>query len=83
MGLVILVLMVLGVYIFGSLTSKREEYKIDNLGTLVLSFIVPLVGFIVGGINLTKDNKDDKDLGTKCIVLGLVSSVLIVILILS
>jgi len=41
----------------------------------VISFLIPLVGFILGAILLGKDKEEDKSLGKTCIILGIVSVV--------
>ena len=41
----------------------------------VISFIIPLVGFIVGAILLGKDSPEQRNVGKICIILGLVSIV--------
>ena len=53
----------------------------DNLGIYILSLLIPLVGFIAGAINLTKDESYKKSIGVNCIVLGIVSTILGYILI--
>lgn len=47
----------------------------------IISFLIPLVGFILGAILLGKDNEDDKGLGKTCIILGIVSMVIDTLLI--
>lgn len=43
------------------------------------SFIVPLVGFILGAILLSKDDEEQKQVGKECIVLGVFSCTIAVI----
>ena len=44
-----------------------------------VSFIVPLVGFILGAILLSKDDEEQRQVGKECIVLGLFSSIIAII----
>lgn len=39
----------------------------------ILSFLIPLVGFIVGAIYYTKPEQELKQFGKMCLILGLVS----------
>lgn len=41
----------------------------------VISFLIPLVGFIVGAILLGKDSPEQRNVGKACFILGLVSIV--------
>lgn len=41
----------------------------------VISVVIPLVGFIMGGILLTKDDEEDRSAGKVCIVAGIVSAI--------
>ncbi len=42
----------------------------------VISVAIPLVGFIMGGILLTKDDEEDRSAGKVCIVAGIISVVI-------
>lgn len=42
----------------------------------VISVVIPLVGFIMGGILLTKEDEDDRSAGKVCIVAGIISVVI-------
>ena len=42
----------------------------------VFSFLIPLIGFILGAILLSKDNDDERSVGKICIVLGVVSIII-------
>lgn len=53
----------------------------NNTFLYVLSFLIPLVGFVAGGIMLTNDDSDKKDAGKKCVILGTVSTVICSIII--
>lgn len=46
----------------------------------VMSFLVPLVGFILGSLLLAKDDPDEKLLGKRCILLGFFSVITIVLI---
>ena len=45
----------------------------------LLSFIIPIVGFIIGAIYYTKPEPEYKHVGKMCIILGLLSILLVVI----
>ena len=86
-GIIVIILLVCGVYIWGSFTSGRDsselsevEIEIGSVKSIyIISLIVPLVAFIFGSISLTKDLQKDKEIGTKCILLGIISSVVYLI----
>ena len=62
--------------------SADEESKERSYGfQYVISFLIPLVGFILGAILLGKDDIEEKDAGKACIILGIVSMVVDAILI--
>lgn len=42
----------------------------------ILSFIIPLVGFILGAILLSKDSVSERKSGTNCILFGLLSLII-------
>ncbi len=42
----------------------------------IISFLIPLVGFILGAILLSKDDEDEKSTGKTVIILGIVSIVI-------
>ena len=42
----------------------------------IFSFLIPLVGFIVGAIMLANDNLEKRSAGKTCIILGIVSTVI-------
>jgi len=46
----------------------------------ILGFLVPLVGFIIGAIMLTKDDKLDKKLGEHTIVISVLGIITVVFL---
>ena len=53
---------------------KYNIYK-ENIGIYIVSLIIPLVGFIIGSINLTKDTPYKKSTGMHCIVLAVISCI--------
>ena len=58
-----------------------QEREVDsNTFRYVISFLIPLVGYILGAILLSKDNADEKSIGKSCIVLGIVSTIIGVII---
>ena len=42
----------------------------------IISFLIAIVGIIIGVIYLTKPSEDEKDFGAECLMIGLISSVL-------
>lgn len=46
----------------------------------VISFLIPLVGYILGAILLSKENPEEKSVGKKCIILGIVSTIVSVVI---
>lgn len=48
-------------------TSRTSQY--------IFSFLIPLIGFILGAILLSKEDKSERESGTNCILLGLLSLV--------
>ena len=63
--------------------SEEESYESDETKEktsytfhYVISFLIPLVGFIVGAIFLGKDTEAGKSVGKGCIILGIVSIVI-------
>ena len=69
------------------INSKSMEKEIDDITVLllyILSFFIPLAGFIVGAIYASKNEKHYKHVGKNClifsvinIILGLVMAVLL------
>lgn len=62
---------------------KRVNEKISDVNysfQYICSFIVPLVGFILGAILLSKDDEEQKQVGKECIVLGIFSCTIAVII---
>lgn len=49
----------------------------------IISFLIPIIGYILGAILLSKDSEDEKSVGKTCIILGIVSAVISVIIVFS
>ena len=49
----------------------------------LLSFLIPLAGFIVGAIYVSKKEKDYKEVGEGCLALAVINIVLTVIILLA
>lgn len=64
-------------------TIKEKEKEKGNSYTFqyVISFLIPLVGFILGAILLSKDNEEEKSVGKSCIILGIVAVIINTIII--
>ena len=70
-----------------------KDYRVQNLAPVaqdkvgtgmkiflyLLSFFIPIVGFIIGAIYYTKPDPDYKHVGKMCIILGIVSILLVVV----
>ena len=41
----------------------------------IFSFLIPLIGFILGAILLSKDDENDRSVGKICIILGIISTI--------
>ena len=42
----------------------------------IISFLIPIVGFIVGAIFLGKDEEEEKAVGKVCIIIGMISMII-------
>lgn len=65
--------------------AEEETDKHSYTFQYVISFLIPLVGFILGAILLSKDDEEEKSAGKSCIILGIVAviiSTIIIVLIL-
>jgi len=58
---------------------ETESGGEGNTFRYVISFLIPLIGYILGAILLSKDSAEEKAVGQNCIILGIVSAVLGVI----
>ena len=45
----------------------------------ILSFLIPLAGFIIGAIYYTKPEPEYKEVGKMCIIIGLLAIILVVV----
>ena len=58
----------------------EEDYESrdgeSNTFRYVISFLIPLVGFILGALLPAKDNPDEKAAGQNCIVLAIISVII-------
>lgn len=58
-------------------SENKENIKHQSYGfQYVFSFLIPLIGFILGAILLSKDNEKEKSVGKACIVLGVISTII-------
>ena len=65
------------------LKDKKVDEKISHANysfQFISSFIVPLVGFILGAILLSKDDEEQKQVGKECIILGIFSCTIAIII---
>ena len=58
-----------------NLAEEKESYAFQY----IISFLIPLVGFILGAILLSKDDAAQRSVGKTCIILGIVSVVLLAV----
>lgn len=56
--------------------AEEETDKHSYTFQYVISFLIPLVGFILGAILLSKDDEEEKSAGKTVIILGIVSIVI-------
>ena len=54
-----------------AITESGQSYTFQ----FVISFLIPLVGFILGAILLGKDDPDEKSAGKACIIIALITAV--------
>ena len=59
---------------------SEEEDKKENLSRFFLSFIIPIVGFIIGGILIASREKESARIGKICVIIAAVSSLVCVLL---
>lgn len=57
-------------------SDRRQSFTFQY----IVSFLIPLVGFILGAILLGKDCDEEKNVGKTCIILGIVSILLSLII---
>ena len=81
---VILVLLAIGYIIQKIINSKSMEKEIDDTTVLllyILSFFIPLAGFIVGAIYSSKDEKHYKHVGKNCLIFSVINIVLTLVMV--
>ena len=61
-------------------TGEYNENSDGNTFEYVVSFLVQLVGYILGSILLSKDNEQEKSVGKACILWGIISPILLFLL---
>ncbi len=61
--------------------SKKTIHKNSYTFHYIISFLIPLVGFIVGAIMLANDDNEKSSCGKICIILGMISMILSIIII--
>lgn len=60
---------------------NEQEYEEKSYGfQYFFSFIIPIVGFVLGAVLLSKDDEDERNNGVACIVLGIISVIINIIL---
>ena len=59
----------------GIKTEEPESYSFQY----VISFFIPLVGFILGAILMAKENDESVSVGKKCIVVAILSIIIYII----
>ena len=65
--------------IFFITKNKKEESEIDNTTVIllyILSFFIPLAGFIVGAIYASKDEEHYKHVGKNCLIISVMNIIL-------
>lgn len=55
---------------------KSYDIGNENKFIYVISFLIPLIGFILGAILLSKNSSDEKSLGKDCIMSGITSIII-------
>lgn len=63
--------------------SKDEQEERSYSFQYVISFLIPLIGFILGAILMAKDEEEKVNIGKTCIILGIASMIISVIIIIS
>lgn len=54
-------------------TTSTQEQRQSYVFQYIISFLIPLIGFILGAILLGKNCDEEKSVGKVCIILGIVS----------
>lgn len=69
--------MVLGIENDESFTEEIDDGEHRSfIAQYVISFFIPIVGWIMGGIFLTREDQEERDAGIICIILGIASGIL-------
>lgn len=58
---------------------QNEENSQSHVFQYIVSFLIPLVGFILGACLLSKDDENDKSTGKTCIIIGIISMLISII----
>ena len=63
--------------------SSNGDYEVEQSSGYsfhyIISFLIPLVGFILGAIMMSKEDYDERLCGKKCIVMGILSMIIYLI----
>jgi len=60
---------------------KENEEKTSYSFQYIISYIIPLVGLILGAILLSKEEIEERDIGKKCIIIAIISMIINTIII--
>ncbi len=63
------------------INNKENNNTSSHAFQYVFSFLIPIIGFILGAILLSKDDDNEKSAGKTCIILGLLSTIISVIIV--
>ena len=55
---------------------EEEEEGSSYTFQYVISFLIPLIGYILGAILLSKEDAEQRSVGKKCIILGICATLL-------
>lgn len=61
--------------------SDESEEKTSYSFQYIISFLIPLVGFILGAILLSKEQIEEREVGKKCIIIAIISMIISAIII--
>ena len=71
---------------YNTRTLETPKHNVGNLDAFLLcclSFLIPLAGFIIGAIYVSKNEADYKDVGQGCLLLSLINVIFLIFLILA
>lgn len=57
------------------INSFNQKHSTSHAPQYIFSFLIPLIGFILGAILLSKEDRSERESGTNCILLGILSLV--------